>query len=176
MIDGELHNGQNSIDAGLFIDLEAPPIVQIGACVKNEEISAFNTIQVKQALKKVEQHAAKLPPFVGGHNIYGHDLPILLEDGTCPSLHVLPVIDTLYLSPLAFPENPYHHLVKNDKITYSSQSNPVNDCLAAKELLNDILDSFNKINSSNSNLLAFYFSCFRESDFGEYFIKGIAFI
>jgi len=173
VINAGLYNGQNPVDDGLFIDLEAPPIVQLGACFKNEVVSAFNTTQVKQALKKVEQYAAKLPLFVGGHNIYGHDLPILLENGSCPPLHALPIIDTLYLSPLAFPENPYHHLIKNDKITYSSQSNPLNDCYAAKELLNDILDSFNKINSRNPDLLAFYFSCFRESVETEYFIKGI---
>jgi len=170
------NKGQNSMDDGLFIDIEGPPIVQLGACIKNESVTAFNTTQLKQALKKIEQYASKSPPFVGGHNIYAHDLPVLLEYGHCPILHTLPIVDTLYLSPLAFPENPYHHLIKNDKITFSSQSNPLNDSYAAKELLNDILASFNKINSSNPYLLTFYFSCFRASDLGVYFIKGIEFV
>jgi len=33
--------------------------------------------------------------------------------------------DTLYLSPLAFPENPYHKLIKNYKLIKNSKNNPV---------------------------------------------------
>ena len=45
-----------------------------------------------------------------GHNIIGSMSDLMAAD---PSLRLLklPVIDTLRLSPLAFPRNPYHHLV-----------------------------------------------------------------
>ena len=51
--------------------------------------------------------------FVLGHNLIKFDLPRLQAER--PSLQILqlPVIDTLWLSPLAFPEHPYHRLVKH---------------------------------------------------------------
>lgn len=41
----------------------------------------------------------------------------------------LPVIDTLFLSPICFPENPYHRLVKNYKLVSESLNDPVSDAL-----------------------------------------------
>lgn len=48
-----------------------------------------------------------------GHNILRHDLPHLAA--VRPRLADLAraPIDTLWLNPLAFPRNPYHHLVKH---------------------------------------------------------------
>ena len=44
--------------------------------------------------------------FILGHNLLGHDLRVL--ESIAPELNLLhkPVIDTLYLSPLAFPQKP----------------------------------------------------------------------
>lgn len=51
--------------------------------------------------------------FVLGHNLIAFDLPQLRA--VQPNLRLLdkPAIDTLRLNPLAFPRNPYHHLVKH---------------------------------------------------------------
>jgi len=51
--------------------------------------------------------------FVLGHNLLAFDRPHLAT--VAPSLRLLelPVIDTLWLNPLAFPRHPYHHLVKH---------------------------------------------------------------
>ena len=51
--------------------------------------------------------------FVLGHNLIEFDLPHL--QAANPSLRLLqmPAVDTLWLNPLAFPRNPYHHLVKH---------------------------------------------------------------
>ena len=51
--------------------------------------------------------------FLLGHNIIAFDLPHLAA--TKPDLRLLqlPAVDTLWLNPLAFPRNPYHHLVKH---------------------------------------------------------------
>ena len=51
--------------------------------------------------------------FLLGHNIIDFDLPILQSPNPDLSLLQLPVVDTLHLNPLAFPRNPYHHLVKH---------------------------------------------------------------
>lgn len=69
--------------------------------------------------------------FLLGHNILDHDLPHLRR--LAPNLPLLarPAVDTLYLSPLAFPENPYHRLVKNYQIVRDSINDPVEDALLA---------------------------------------------
>ena len=51
--------------------------------------------------------------FLLGHNLVEFDLPYLKAAKPDLRLLRLPVIDTLRLSPLAFPRNPYHRLVKH---------------------------------------------------------------
>ncbi len=51
--------------------------------------------------------------FLLGHNLIAFDLPYLRAAKPDLRLLDLPVIDTLRLSPLAFPRNPYHRLVKH---------------------------------------------------------------
>ena len=51
--------------------------------------------------------------FVLGHNLIDFDLPHLLAANPQLRLLQLPAVDTLRLNPLAFPHNPYHHLVKH---------------------------------------------------------------
>ena len=71
--------------------------------------------------------------YVCGHNIIHHDARYLFADRPCR----WKLIDTLYVSPLLFPERPYHRLVKNDKLASEQVNNPVNDCEKAKDLLLD---------------------------------------
>ena len=51
--------------------------------------------------------------FLIGHNLIAFDLPHLRAASPGLRLLRLPVVDTLRLNPLAFPRNPYHHLVKH---------------------------------------------------------------
>ena len=51
--------------------------------------------------------------FVLGHNLIDFDLPHLQAINPRLRLLRLPAVDTLRLNPLAFPRNPYHHLVKH---------------------------------------------------------------
>ena len=51
--------------------------------------------------------------FVLGHNLIAFDLPHLRAANPSLKLLRLPAVDTLRLNPLAFPRNPYHHLVKH---------------------------------------------------------------
>ena len=48
-----------------------------------------------------------------GHNLIDFDLPHLRAVNPRLRLLRLPAVDTLRLNPLAFPRNPYHHLVKH---------------------------------------------------------------
>ena len=51
--------------------------------------------------------------FLLGHNLIAFDLPHLRAASPGLRLLRLPAVDTLRLNPLAFPRNPYHHLVKH---------------------------------------------------------------
>lgn len=71
--------------------------------------------------------------YICGHNIVHHDAKYLLgQEAKRWSL-----IDTLYVSPLLFPDRPYHRLLKDDKLVSEQMNNPVNDCEKAQDLLLD---------------------------------------
>ena len=65
-----------------------------------------------RALAKLDD-LAEGADFVLGHNLIAFDLPHLAAAKPDLKLLTLPAVDTLRLSPLAFPRNPYHHLVKH---------------------------------------------------------------
>ncbi len=73
---------------------------------------AFPPGTLPDALTAVDR-LAESADFLLGHNLIAFDLPQLRA--AQPNLRLLgkPAIDTLRLNPLAFPRNPYHHLVKH---------------------------------------------------------------
>ncbi len=71
--------------------------------------------------------------FICGHNIIHHDAKFLFGE----SQNRCMLVDTLYVSPLLFPEKPYHRLLKDDKLVSEQMNNPVNDCEKAYDLLMD---------------------------------------
>ena len=64
------------------------------------------------ALFKLD-HLADGADFLLGHNLIDFDLSHLRAVNPNLRLLRLPAVDTLRLNPLAFPRNPYHHLVKH---------------------------------------------------------------
>jgi ATP-dependent DNA helicase RecQ len=75
--------------------------------------------------------------FVLGHNVIAFDQPALALLHPDLTLHKLPLVDTLELSPIAFPQNPYHRLVKDYKLYTTVKNNPVKDAELAYELFLD---------------------------------------
>lgn len=75
--------------------------------------------------------------FVLGHNVVAFDQPTLAALHPGLALHRLPLIDTLALSPVAFPQNPYHRLVKDYKLCTTTRNDPVRDAELAYELFVD---------------------------------------
>ncbi|MFZ2959437.1 MAG: RecQ family ATP-dependent DNA helicase [Candidatus Ozemobacteraceae bacterium] len=78
--------------------------------------------------------------FSVGHNLLHHDLPWLREHDPENPVNFLVPVDTLFLAPLAFPRNPYHHLCKGYKPIDSSRNNPLRDSAVCYELLLEELD------------------------------------
>ncbi|MEX0332157.1 MAG: RecQ family ATP-dependent DNA helicase [Puniceicoccaceae bacterium] len=128
---------------GVFIDLETTldgKIREVGYCYGDERQIGKSTKERKQVFSRLGEIAGQAR-FVGGHNILWHDLPVIADTKSCPNLLELPVLDTLLLSPLAFPQKPYHRLIKNDKLVTASKSNPLNDAEASRQIAEDALQA-----------------------------------
>jgi len=94
--------------------------------------------------------------FLLGHNVVKFDLPHLAS--VRPDLRMLckPAVDTLWLNPLAFPRNPYHHLVKHyqdGRLQGGHLNDPLKDAQLALEVFRDQRDALSALNESNPQLL-----------------------
>ncbi len=121
-----------------FIDIEVDPskktILDIGAVRYDGAIFHKNSKQ--ELLDFIEN-----TDYICGHNIIHHDIKYLFSD----KKHRQILVDTLYISPLLFPERPYHKLLKDDKLVSDHINNPVNDCEKAKDLLMDEIDRWHTL-------------------------------
>ncbi|MCM1510126.1 MAG: RecQ family ATP-dependent DNA helicase [Clostridium sp.] len=88
--------------------------------------------------------------YICGHNIIHHDAKYLFGEEKCRWT----LVDTLYVSPLLFPERPYHRLVKDDKLMADQMNNSVNDCEKAKTLLHDEIARWHALPEAQRRLFA----------------------
>jgi ATP-dependent DNA helicase RecQ len=135
-----------NVEEGLFLDIEAVPggkIFAVGAALGARFRHEVQGKAVGGLVRKLG-HLAAQAQFLAGHNILQHDLPLLDAAFGTPELKSLPVIDSLFLSPLAFPRNPYHRLIKNDRLTRSSKNHPIRDCDSSRTVIEDALTVFRK--------------------------------
>ncbi|MDE6266646.1 MAG: RecQ family ATP-dependent DNA helicase [Muribaculaceae bacterium] len=80
--------------------------------------------------------------YLCGHNIVHHDVQYLLgKEEKSPWT----LVDTLFMSPILFPERPYHRLVKDYKLISDQMNNPLNDCKLTRELLHDEINKWNTL-------------------------------
>ncbi len=128
----------------VFIDLEVNPqtkkVLDFGAVDANgETLHTTQNVDFERFISNSD--------FICGHNICHHDSNYFNRpDGT-------QLIDTLYLSPLIFPEKPYHKLLKDDKIITDELSNPLNDSIKAKELFYDEVNTFATLDENYRQIL-----------------------
>ncbi len=77
--------------------------------------------------------------YLCGHNIINHDSKYIEVP------EKIKYIDTLYLSPLLFPNKPYHSLLKDDKLQTDELNNPLNDAQKAMNLFYDEVNTFREL-------------------------------
>ena len=133
-----------------FIDTEIEPmsgkILDIGGITNDENI--FHKPSLADFTNFIRG-----ANFICGHNIIHHDLKYLGKALTEAGIHPHNAIDTLYLSPLLFPTNPYHALVKDDKLQTDERSNPLNDAIKARDLFNDEIVAFQNLDNTIKRIL-----------------------
>ena len=137
----------------VYFDLEVSnngKILDIGAVNQNGDI--FHSSVLGEFLKFISS-----AEYLCGHNIVSHDFKYLK-----PFLKKsYKLIDTLYLSPILFPERPYHNLVKDDKIISDQLNNPLSDSLKAKQLFEDEFERFKDL---PENIKRSYYDLLNEND------------
>jgi ATP-dependent DNA helicase RecQ len=142
----------------LAIDLETLPggnLFHIGAVFRDKRFERKNITCAKTALRDLSDFSEEAD-YILGHNIAKHDLPVVKAIMPDASFLTLPVIDTLFLSPLVFPENPYHKLIKNYKPVKNSKNDPVADARLSMDVFDDQMATFLALYQTEPRLTAFY--------------------
>ena len=122
----------------LFLDVELSRsgalfgVAALGA--DGEEAVAERAADVPGVLRTIAGWNADL---LVGHNLHRHDRPWLARYAPGHPALGLPWVDTLVLSPLAFPERPYHRLIKEHRLVRESRPAPLADCRATREVFAD---------------------------------------
>lgn len=153
------------------VDVEAHPekgnqIFDIGA-VRSDAADIFRSACSPTNLTSV---ATSLNSFghggrvLLGHNLRRHDVPLLREQ--LPQLECLrwPVLDTLELSALAFPNNPYHRLVKGYKLLTDERNNPAKDARVALNVFEEAVEALLESNEQEPWWLALVHFVLRDDE------------
>lgn len=105
-----------------------------------------------------------------GHNILRHDLPHLAAASPKFAELARAPIDTLWLNPLAFPRNPYHHLVKHyqdGRLQTGHVNDPEFDARLVFEVLENQINAFSALNRQSPDALtAYHYLCCRDPQSG----------
>jgi ATP-dependent DNA helicase RecQ len=148
----------------LSVDLEVDPksarLFAFGA-VRGAESLSFRSgpwAALEPALDRLETFCAGAVHLVG-HNILRYDLPHLAANRARLADLGAAAVDTLWLNPLAFPRNPYHHLVKHyqdGRLQVGHVNDPVEDARLAMQLLSDQVQAFSRLGVESPDTLAAY--------------------
>ena len=115
----------------------------------------FQKGDLRAALAKLDAFAEG-SAFLLGHNLIGFDLPHLAAAKSDLRLLKVPAVDTLRLNPLAFPRNPYHHLVKHyqdGQLKRGRLNDPELDARLTLEVFRDQHQAFLACHEATPNLL-----------------------
>jgi ATP-dependent DNA helicase RecQ len=136
--------------ACVSIDLEVDPKtarIFAFAAVRSEAALVHKGGALEPALDRLEAFCDGVAHLVG-HNILRHDLPHLaVNRARLAGLGAAP-IDTLWLNPLAFTRNPYHHLVKHyqdGRLQVGHVNDPDQDARMAMQVLADQITAFARL-------------------------------
>ena len=128
----------NCVSIDLEVDPSTARILSFAAVRPGQDTALVHRSgDLAAALRRLDAFTRE-SAYLLGHNIIGFDLHHLAAaSGGLESIRK-PAIDTLWLNPLAFPKNPYHHLVKHHQ-DGRLQAGHVNDPELDARLVIDVL-------------------------------------
>lgn len=147
----------------LAVDLEVDPSaarVFAMAAVRYDGRTVLNTrgTPTDRQLDELEASIEAMDHPIG-HNFLHHDMEHLIAARPRLSRVMEAPIDTLWLNPLAFPRNPYHHLVKHyqdGRLAKGHVNDPELDARLVFEVLANQLDAFTALGEGQPEALAAY--------------------
>jgi ATP-dependent DNA helicase RecQ len=142
------------LERALLLDLEVShqgKILKLGAVLGGLTLARSGSGSFEGASSELNNLAQGANCLLG-HNLVRHDLPILRERAPELPILQLPIIDTLVLSPICFPENPYHRLIKDYKLVRESVNDPVADARQAAILFADEFRSLDGLRRTEPRL------------------------
>ena len=113
----------------------------------------FERGDLAAALAKLDEFATE-SDFLLGHNLIDFDLPHLKAAKPKLKILKLPAVDTLWLNPLAFPRNPYHHLVKHYQDGQLKRGRINDPEMDARLVLEVFTNQYNEFQKTPPDLLA----------------------
>lgn len=127
------------------------------AAVRGDTNTAFvfQNGDLSAALVQLDAFAEAVA-FLLGHNLIEFDAVHLAAAKPDLQLLKLPMVDTLRLNPLAFPRNPYHHLVKHYKdgqLQRGCVNDPELDARLTLQVFSDQLNAFKEMQESAPDLM-----------------------
>ena len=162
-----LESGRLTFDPASFlsgcvsIDLEIDPKsanLFAFAAVRGEGAVVHKGAALEPALDRLEAFCDGAAHLVG-HNILRHDLPHLIANRARLANMGAAPIDTLWLNPLAFPRNPYHHLIKHYQdgcLQVGHVNDPEQDARLALQVLADQFSAFARLQKDAPDALLAY--------------------
>ena len=148
-----------------FIDTEVDPnskkILDIGGVsYDGTKFHSPSLTEFKEFIQPAE--------YLCGHNIIDHDKKYLDKWIGTDFTGKYKFIDTLYLSPLLYPEQPYHKLVKDDKLDPENLNNPYIDATKARDLFYDEMNEFQGL---DNRLKSIYYNLLKDSEYFRHFFS-----
>lgn len=149
------------LEACVSVDLEVNPQssrVVAFAAVRGQTSLRHEGGPLDPALDRLEAFSQGAAYLVG-HNILRHDLPHLIANRPRLSGLGSAVVDTLWLNPLAFPRNPYHHLVKHyqdGRLQVGHLNDPEQDARLTLQLLADQITALSSLQREAPDALIAY--------------------
>ena len=150
---------QDLLQHTLLLDIEVNEkneIYSLGAVLGERTFVCTGKGNIKRQMLARFDDFCRDARFVLGHNILNHDLPRLRQVAPELSLFAKPAIDTLFLSPLAYPANPYHRLIKNYQIVRDSINDPVQDAVLAGKVFAEQWQALVEQFAANADVVLLY--------------------
>jgi ATP-dependent DNA helicase RecQ len=147
------------LQQSLLFDIEVNEkneVYTLGAVLGEQRFQVTGKNKIDRNLLAEFDAFAREARFVLGHNILNHDLPRLRNIAPSLQLFNKPAIDTLFLSPLAYPANPYHRLIKNYQIVRDSINDPVQDAMLAGKVFAEQWDALVQQFEANADAVLLY--------------------
>ena len=146
----------NCVSIDLEVDPSTARILSFAAVRPDRETALVHRSgDPAAALRRLDAFARE-SAFLLGHNIIRFDLNHLAAASGGLEVIRKPAIDTLWLNPLAFPKNPYHHLVKHHqdgRLQAGHVNDPELDARLTLEVLRNQIEALTGLGERDPDLL-----------------------